>query len=228
MGTTTLALGLGLLGVIFLLGRDWLNGGAQAVSENWGGRVLWGLGITLLTWGLLFVYCIARQFPDAEREYRRVFKLLALNQTYVETDPEHIEIWCLLQFCRDVYDVELVVRVTTFMNIGKPLKNLIYKETLTKIYRDDRKRLRLGCLRVAKPMKPAIHSVWGSEVGSPSLASGQVRIMTDSRNLIEISVSPQSYRAYLEFVTPPPGSESAPFYLTDEDHSPWLRRLPND
>jgi len=77
-----------------------------------------------------------------------------------------------------------------------------------------------------KPGRPAYHSIWGNTPGWAQLSPGEVPIMPDSKNVIEITVSPQTFRCYIEFVTPPPGALSAAMYMTDEDRSPWILQLP--
>jgi hypothetical protein len=67
--------------------------------------------------------------------------------------------------------------------------------------------------------------VWGSAPGTEDLQPGQVTIATDAKHLIGISLGPQTYRCYIEFVTPPPQPLSAAMFMTDEDRSPWILKL---
>ncbi len=221
MGTTALAIGVGLAVSTALLGYDLATGSVQAVTANWGGRVRWGIGISLAIWLFLFALALCRHFRPVRREHRRVFQMLAFNQDQI-ADADRITIWCLLAFCKDFGPAELLVRVTTLLPVGAPITNIVHRERLENVSRDGRKHLRLASLRIMRPHRPAYHSIWGSEVGTEDLKQGQVVITADTRSLIDISVGPQTYRCYVEFVTPPPGAMCAPMYMTDEDRSPWL------
>ena len=220
MGTRALAVGAGLTVAAVLLSYDLMHG----VKTSWTGGAAWGIGTTLAIWLGIFGYFLCRHFRPVLREHRRVFRLLAFNQDQT-TDADRISIWCLLQFCKDLGSVELVVRVTTLLPVGAPITNVVHSEKLEGVSRGEKKRLALGSLRVARPQRPAYQSIWGSEVGTESLKPGQTTILTDTGHLIEISAGPQTYRCYVQFVAPPPGALSAAMYLTDEDRSPWILDL---
>jgi hypothetical protein len=213
MGTTALAVGAGLIAWVVS------SGGIRAALENWDYALLWTIGV----WLALLVFHASRHFQPLLREHRRVFRLLAFNQDQV-SDPDRVSIWCLLEFCRDLGPVDLTVRVTTLF-AGGPTTRVVHTERLERVLRGERKRLRLGSLRIAKPHRPAYHSIWGSEVGTEDLPQGQVPIMADSKHVIEIAAGPQTYRCYIEFVTPPVGALCAAMYMTDEDRSPWILKL---
>jgi hypothetical protein len=223
MGTTALAVGVSLAPWAVALIHDFANGGVQAARANWSSGLIWAVCV----WVALLAFYLHRHFRPVLREHRRVFHMLAFNQNQ-HSDPDRVLIWCLLQFCKDLGPATLTVRVTTLLARG-PVTSVVHTENLGNVSRDEKKLLQLGSLRIARPHeppRPAYHSIWGSEVGTEALKQGQVTIMTDSsRNLIDISVGPQTYRCYVEFVTPPPGALSAAMYLTDEDRSPWLLEL---
>jgi hypothetical protein len=219
MGTTAFAAGASLLPWISSLAYNLASGGFQAAKANWTGGLIW----TVCVWLALLAYSLCWHCRPVRREYSRVFRVLAFNQDQ-HTDPDRIAIWCLLQFCKDLGPLDLIVRVTTLLAAGRTTR-VVHTEKLGSPSRDQTKRLPLGSLRIARPHRPAYHSIWGSEVGTEDLKQGQVAILTDSRNVIEISVGPQTYRIYVEFVTPPPGALSAAMYMTDEDHSPWILKL---
>jgi hypothetical protein len=209
MGTTALAVGAGVAAWAISLGYDLAHG----VKANWSGGLIWAVCV----WVALFVFYLHRHFRPVLREHRRVFRMLAFNQDQ-QTDPDRILIWCLLQFCKDCGPATLTVRVKTLL-AWEAVTSVVHTEQLGTVSRDERKRIQLGSLRIARPGRPAYHSIWGSEAGEETLKQGQVGIVPESRNLIEISVGPQTYRCYIEFVTPPPGALSAAMYLTDEDRS---------
>jgi hypothetical protein len=220
MGTTALAVGVGLVPWIASLVHDLANGGIPAAKANWTGGLLW----TVCFWLALLVWSLCRHFRPVLREHRRVFRMLAFSQDQ-HTDPDRIAVWCLLQFCKDFGSATLTVRVTALL-AGQLRTSVIHTEALENVFRDETKRLQLGSLRIARPNRPAYHSIWGSEVGTEDLKQGQVAIIPGpTRNLIDISVGPQTYRCYMEFVEAPPGALSAAMYMTDEDRSPWILGL---
>ena len=219
MGTTALAVGVGLAPWVALRVQDFSAGSVQAAIEDWSNGLFWTIGV----WLVLLGYYLHLHFRPLLREHRRVFHMVAFSQDQV-SDPDRIAIWCSLRFCKDIGPVDLTVRVRTLLAHG-PTSHVVHTEKLGKVLRDEGKRLGLGSLRVAKPHRPAYHSIWGNEPGTENLKKGQVPILTDSKNLIEISVESQTYRCYVEFVTPPPGALSAAMYLTDEDRSPWILEL---
>jgi hypothetical protein len=220
MGTTARAVAIGLGAWILPQVEVLWAGGARAVLGTWD----YGLLLIVLSWLGMLVYYASRHFSSLLREQRRVFRLLAFNQDQT-SDLDRISIWCALEFCKDFGPVDLVVRVTTQLTHG-PITHVVHRERLERVLKGQRKRLVLGSLRIARPDRPAYHSIWGSELGTEDLKHGQVSILADSRHLIEISVGPQTYRCYIEFVTPPPGALSAAMYLTDEDRSRWILQLP--
>jgi hypothetical protein len=219
MGTTAFAVGASLLPWIYSLAYNLASGGFRVARANWTGGLIW----TVFVWLALLAYSLCRHFRPVRREHCRVFRVLAVNQDQ-HTDPDRIAIWCLLQFCKNLGPLDLIVRVTTLLAAGRTTR-VVHTEKLGYPSRDQTKRLPLGSLRIARPHRPAYHSIWGSEVGTEDLKEGQVAILTDTRNVIEISVGKQIHRIYVEFVTPPPGALSAAMYMTDEDHSPWILKL---
>lgn len=214
MGTTAFAVAVGLVAWVAS------NGGIRAALVNWNGAVLWTVG----AWFFLLAFHSSRRFRTLLREHRRVFRLVAFNQDQV-LDPDRVSIWCALAFCKDTEPANLTVRVITLVAAG-PRTSVVHTERLGRVSKDQSKRFALGSLRIARPHRPAYHSIWGSEPGTEDLKQGQVPILADARHVIEISVGPQTYRCYIEFVTPPAGALSAAMYMTDEDRSPWILELP--
>ncbi|MGC1811873.1 MAG: hypothetical protein WA721_18125 [Candidatus Binataceae bacterium] len=60
MGTSALALGLGLLYVVVKVFLAYRRNRWCAVSAEWKGDAKWGLGLTLAAWSLVFCYCVTR------------------------------------------------------------------------------------------------------------------------------------------------------------------------
>jgi len=131
-----------------------------------------------------------------------------------------------LEFVKDVAPTALTVRVKTESVTG-PITRVVYTEQLARVAKNEQKRLTLGSLRIMRPHGPPLHSVWGSERGEVELLPGQVTIIPDSKNELEISIHRQSYRCRVDFVTAPPGAIGAALYLTTEDRSPWLVNVPD-
>lgn len=220
MGTTALAVGVGIVAGVVSVIEDLRTEGIRAALASGGGHALL---VSLVAWLILLMYHAARSFRPLLREHRRVFRLLVFDQDQ-HSDSDRVLIWCLLQFSRDYPGpVDLTVRVITLFPAGDPTATVVHTERLDKVIKDDRKRLLLGSLRIAKPDRPAVHSIWGSELGTVDLKPGQRPIVPGStRNLIEISIGPQTYRCFTEFVTAPPGALSMAMYNTNEDRSPWI------
>jgi hypothetical protein len=217
MGTTWLAVGVGAAPWIASRLRELFTGAVV----HWGD---WTLLWTVAVWLILFVLSLSRHYRPLLREHRRVFRVPAFNQDQV-SDADRISIWCLLEFCKDFGPGDLTVRVTTLLPGGATLATRVTHTETLRVSKDERKRLTLGSLRILRAGRPAYHSVWGSEPGTEDLRAGQVTILTDARHLIDISLGPQTYRCYIEFVTAPPEARSAAMYMTDEDRSPWVLSL---
>ncbi|MDB6009990.1 MAG: hypothetical protein JWL65_2240 [Gammaproteobacteria bacterium] len=220
MGTTALAVSVGLSVWAVSQVEVFRIGGVRAALANWDYGLLW----VVVAWLAVLAFCARKRFHSLLREHHRVFRLVALNQDQV-SDPDRISIWCALEFCRDLGPVDLVVRVTTLLT-SAPATRVVHTERVERVAKNEIKRLALGSLRVANPHRPAYHSIWGSEPGTEDLKRGQVSILSDSKHIIDISVSRQNYRCYIEFVTAPPGALSAAMYMTDEDRSSWILKLP--
>jgi hypothetical protein len=216
MGTTALAVGIALAIWLALIFKAFGTGGLSAARANWDS----GVSLAVLVWLVVLAWHARKLYYPLLREHRRVFRLLALNQDQI-TDPDRISIWCLLEFTEDIGPTSLTVRVTTDA-VNGPITRVVHTEELVRVAKNEQKRLTLGSLRIMRPDGPPIHSIWGSEPGAEALRPGQVTIMTDSKNVIEISVGSQTHRCRIEFVTAPPGAISAAMYLTDEDRSQRL------
>jgi hypothetical protein len=182
MGTTALAVGVGLAAWAASLVYDLAHGG----KANWSDGLTWAVGATLVIWLFLFGRSLRRHFCPVLREHRRVFHMLAFDQDQ-HTDPGRISIWCLLQFCKDSGPATLTVRVNLLVGV-LATSVVVHREELEHVSRDERKRLQLGSLRIERRHRPTYHSIWGSEIGTEDLKQGQVTMIPGStQNLIEIS-----------------------------------------
>ena len=213
MGTTALAVG-STLAIWFAVQVN--AGNFSVATANWN----FGLSLAALMWLAVLAWHARRRFSPLLHEHRRVFRLLAFNQDQ-SSDADRLSIWCLLEFCKDLGPIDLLVRVTTFLPHGQTTR-VVHTERFQRLSKGEQRRLALGSIRIIRQNRPAFHSIWGSEPGAEVLRPDQVTIMTDTKNTIDISVGSQTHKCYIEFVTPPPGALSPAIYMTADEDSPLL------
>ncbi len=210
---------------------------ANAVHEGVATETWWAQLPFFWIAGLFLAYAIGIWVSDLRdakswirqdwRQWRKVFDVVAFGAQHHENDPEHIGIWVLMKFNRDVYNTRLIVRLTILLPVGDPIRKVIHEEVLTSALRESERRLRIGSFAINGPakdhasVKPARHSVWGNVIGGESIAEGQTPIIGLSENIVELSVGPQTYRLFVKTLDPSRKASSM-VYLMSEDEVPNL------
>ena len=177
----------------------------------------WITGAILVFWfGVLFQDLLNENSAIRHdvREWRKVFSVLNISAAHLN-DPERIDIVCLMKF-RKRFDGLLTVRVVVPLAGRDSDIKLIHKERID-IADGEEKRLRLGSISITKPGDAfARHSLWGEKLGVQDVNGHPIYAV---RNIIEISVGPQTFRVYAH-VLDATRKEQSHVYLLKENELP--------
>jgi hypothetical protein len=199
MGTTGIAVLVGIFGALALVWYDAVTGQWAAIRVNWGARVLFGIGLGVLVWLFLFSKHLARGVTEFVIEKRRVFT--AEIRVGHRQDPfEFLEAVCALRFTRDVSEKRLVIRMTYLLPIPGPPPEIIYHEPIDHAVRGATKNIRIASQPIQRPGWVPRHALWGEELGDVHLVAGQSTIMPGARSNIEVSIGAHSREFLLEFL----------------------------
>lgn len=120
------------------------------------------------------------------RDWNRLFDVHTLHSEHVRDDPERVAVYVLLKFIRKIRGGELVVTVVPSYKGASPF--VTHKEVQLNSAAFEDRKLTICTLRVPRPHKLAIHSLWGETIGGVTLEQGQQSVTPQSKNLVSIAV----------------------------------------
>jgi hypothetical protein len=134
------------------------------------------------------------------RYLRRRFEVIWTASVYCE-NPNRVDLNCQLRFVRDIKEEILTVRIVQPYLTRPDRVSVVYQKKIPSAARDTIENIRLGSIAITKAGDTfARHSLWGPVLGEKDLSNGQVSITPSSKNIVEISLGPQTYRIYADIL----------------------------
>ena len=137
---------------------------------------------------------------ENRRIINKLFDVVALHVKHIEETPERLSVVLLIKYIREIKNGIITITVTA-QNIRNPLKPfVIHCEAKVNCPAHSNKRIIICNLRIPRSNQPAIHSLWGKEVGGIELKEGQKTIVDGSKNLVVIEVKSKCRIQRFEFI----------------------------
>lgn len=121
------------------------------------------------------------------RELTAIASISSIHTNHTEIDDvEWVRINAHLIIVRNIRSGSLVVRVSP--KTRNRTWEVSYKKDLDGFQAGQKINFPLGHLRIARPHKPAAHSIWGDSPGTTELTPEQVTIVPGNEYLVEIEI----------------------------------------
>ena len=173
----------------------------------------WLTALSLAFWAGLIVQDFYNRRSWIHENWRRlnqIFEISAVHSAHITEGPERVVIRALLRFTRKISNGRIVVSVHPLYKDAHPF--VVLDEKITDAPPHSDKTLILCTLPIPKPGWTPIHAVWGGEVGSLEIKTGQKTIVPHSENIIAIDITAgwrkQSFRFLAKFTDPSRVDES--------------------
>ncbi len=173
----------------------------REIVESWPMSFIW-LGTICFLIGL-FVQDLYNQNSWVMENWRvinKLFKVVTLHVGHIEDEPEHLSVILLIKYIREIKNGLITITVIPQNSEKKSNPFITHHEENINCPSHRDRRITICSLRVPRPNKPAIHSVWGEEVGSVDILDGQKTITPGSSNLVIVEVKNKFRKQRFEFM----------------------------